>query len=236
MPVPKYFFLLLLLTTTSMALSQNAGDTLKVFSIRATFYSDIFEGRHTASGEIFRQEKFTAAHRSLPFGTLVLVTNPKSGSQVIVRINDRCPRSGILDLTKRAAKSIGVRHHMVEAQVLPKRYEGVWAKQHELSDAMKNGTLLLEVGDSATKAHQPTTRDETLFGLHLITVKTHAEAERQLRKLPLKYQEITNVIPTATGQQKVTLDLKMSQQEALRVKKELNAVFPNSKLQKNAQK
>lgn len=232
----KYSILLALLMTASIALSQNAKDTMKIFSVRATFYSDIFEGRHTASGEIFRQAKFTAAHHTLPFGTLVLVTNPKTGSQVIVRINDRCPRKGILDLTKRAALCINVSHHMVEAQVLPQRYKKVWERQDKLAEAIKNGTLLLELGDSATKETRADTSAEALYGLSLVTVKTRAEADRHIRKLPLKYQEIAEVVPAKTGFLKVTLDLKMPLGKATRVKEDLRKIFPNCKLQKNAQK
>jgi len=76
---------------------------------KASFYADKFEGRKTASGEIFHQNDFTAAHRSLPFGTWVKVTNRDSKKAVIVRINDRGPfvKGRIIDLSKSAAKEIG---------------------------------------------------------------------------------------------------------------------------------
>lgn len=76
---------------------------------KASYYSDYFEGRKTASGEIFHQNKLTAAHRSLPFGTLVNVINLANKKSVIVRINDRGPflNSRIIDLSKSAAKHLG---------------------------------------------------------------------------------------------------------------------------------
>lgn len=74
----------------------------------ASFYSDYYEGRKTANGEIFRHSKETAAHKTLPFGTRVEVTNLKNNKTVVVKINDRGPyvRGRIIDLTKTAAKEI----------------------------------------------------------------------------------------------------------------------------------
>lgn len=76
----------------------------------ASYYSDFFEGRKTANGERFRQAGLTAAHRTLPFGTLVEVRSRATGKSVRVRINDRGPFSGgfAIDLTKAAARAIGV--------------------------------------------------------------------------------------------------------------------------------
>lgn len=75
----------------------------------ASHYGGKFHGRKTASGEIFDTTKLTAAHRKLPFNTLVKVTNPKNGKSVIVRINDRGPfhRNRGLDLSRAAFSQIG---------------------------------------------------------------------------------------------------------------------------------
>ncbi|KQQ38453.1 hypothetical protein ASG19_05270 [Rhizobium sp. Leaf306] len=64
----------------------------------------------TASGERMNAAKLTAAHRSLPFGTRVLVTNKRNGKSVVVRINDRGPfiRGRVIDVSKAAAKDIGM--------------------------------------------------------------------------------------------------------------------------------
>ena len=71
----------------------------------ASYYGDEFVGRKTSNGEIFYQDKMTAAHKKLPFGTIVKVTNLRNGKQVTVKINDRGPfKAGrIIDLTKTAA-------------------------------------------------------------------------------------------------------------------------------------
>jgi len=82
-----------------------------------SFYADKFSGRKTASGEVFRQRKKTAAHRSLPFGTKVKVINTRNGRQVRVRINDRGPfvPGRVIDLSRKAARRL----HMVQDGVVP---------------------------------------------------------------------------------------------------------------------
>ncbi len=76
----------------------------------ASFYGREHDGRRTASGEIFDMSEMTAAHRTLPFGTRVRVTNLANGRQVTVRINDRGPflRGRILDLSYAAARKLGM--------------------------------------------------------------------------------------------------------------------------------
>ncbi|BAV07520.1 rare lipoprotein A precursor [Filimonas lacunae] len=75
---------------------------------KASYYGNEFDGRKTASGEIFRQSKLTAAHRTLPFGTMVTVKNLANGKSVTVRINDRGPyaKGRLIDLSKSAAQAI----------------------------------------------------------------------------------------------------------------------------------
>jgi rare lipoprotein A len=76
----------------------------------ASWYGEEFAGRTTANGEIFDPLQFTAAHRTLPFGTVVDVTNPKTSQTVRVRINDRGPYIGqrVIDLSYAAAQQIGL--------------------------------------------------------------------------------------------------------------------------------
>lgn len=73
----------------------------------ASWYGPGFHGRRSANGEIYNQHALTAAHRSLPFGTRVKVTNTRTGRSVVVRINDRGPYAGgrIIDLSAAAAAS-----------------------------------------------------------------------------------------------------------------------------------
>ncbi|HEX2136035.1 MAG TPA: septal ring lytic transglycosylase RlpA family protein [Microvirga sp.] len=76
----------------------------------ASWYGPGFHDRPTASGERFDAHELTAAHKTLPFGTKVQVTNTKTGRSVAVRINDRGPyaHGRIIDLSKAAAESIGM--------------------------------------------------------------------------------------------------------------------------------
>ena len=86
-----------------------------------------FEGRKTTSGERYRAAKFTAAHRTLPFGTMIKVKNIRTGKTIEVRVNDRGPFSKkfSLDLSQVAAKALGIYklgYAKVEiAYVLPKK-------------------------------------------------------------------------------------------------------------------
>jgi len=77
---------------------------------KASYYASRFHGKKTASGEFFSLSQFTAAHRSLPFGTSVRVINLDNGKNVVVRINDRGPylRGRIIDVSPAAAREIGL--------------------------------------------------------------------------------------------------------------------------------
>lgn len=76
----------------------------------ASFYGNEFSGRPTASGERYDPSRYTAAHRSLPFGSLVRVTNLANNRSVVVTINDRGPQRGdrILDLSYAAARELNM--------------------------------------------------------------------------------------------------------------------------------
>ncbi|GAB3016608.1 septal ring lytic transglycosylase RlpA family protein [Niabella terrae] len=98
---PPLVFAVLLMTTMgcSSRITQSG---------KASYYADMFQGRKTASGEVFRQGKRTAAHKTLPFGTKVKVTNLANGKKVKVVINDRGPfvEGRIIDLSRKAARKL----------------------------------------------------------------------------------------------------------------------------------
>ena len=75
----------------------------------ASFYHAAFHGRRTASGEPFNRHALTAAHKTLPFGTLVRVINLRNERSVIVRVNDRGPlhKNRVIDVSPRAARELG---------------------------------------------------------------------------------------------------------------------------------
>lgn len=76
---------------------------------KASFYADKFEGKPTSSGQKYRAGKLTAAHKTLPFGTKVRVTNVENGKTVIVEVNDRGPwvEGRVIDVSKSAAQELG---------------------------------------------------------------------------------------------------------------------------------
>ncbi len=75
---------------------------------KASYYGDDFNGRKTANGQTFNKNALTAAHKTLPFGTVVKVTNLSNGKTITVTINDRGPyaKGRIIDLSEKAAASI----------------------------------------------------------------------------------------------------------------------------------
>ena len=86
------------------------------------YYNDKFQGHVVASGEKYDKEALTAAHKTLPFGTMVKVTNLGNNKSVVVRVNDRSPHGGsrakIIEITSRAAKEIDmIKKGKVEVQI-----------------------------------------------------------------------------------------------------------------------
>lgn len=87
---------------------------------KASWYGPGFNGKRTASGERFNMHAMTAAHRTLPFGSKVRVTNRKTGKAVVVKINDRGPFVGgrIIDLSKAANKALACNLCTVDLHVI----------------------------------------------------------------------------------------------------------------------
>ena len=92
----------LMLAVTAQAAEVQEGE--------ASYYADSLDGNKTASGEVYKKNALTAAHRSLPFGARVKVTYLKTGKSVEVVINDRGPhaKNRIIDLSRAAAEKIGI--------------------------------------------------------------------------------------------------------------------------------
>ena len=100
----------LALTTCMAATQADAGSVLRRQAGMASWYGPGFHGRTTANGERFNTHALTAAHRTLPFGSRVRVTNKATGRSIVVRINDRGPYVGgrVIDLSNASARAIGV--------------------------------------------------------------------------------------------------------------------------------
>jgi rare lipoprotein A len=100
---------------------KSSAETGEIIEGKASYYAEDFHGRKTSNGEIYDMYKMTAAHKKLPFNTLVRVTNLKNHRSVVVRINDRGPfKPGrILDLSKGAAQKL----EMINDGVIPVKLE-----------------------------------------------------------------------------------------------------------------
>jgi rare lipoprotein A len=114
--VTYIYFLLFSVFISSLQILRAQDSTKKVSPSKnkiqygvASFYANKFSGRKTANGEIFNQQKLTAAHNSLPLGTYIKVTNLRNGKTVVVKVNDRLHHRNkrLVDLTYAAAKKLG---------------------------------------------------------------------------------------------------------------------------------
>lgn len=189
--------LLILVLTFSFLPSHSQvirpNDTVSVQTTTATYYSDAFVGKRTSSGEIFSQDKYTCAHKSIKLGTFVLVTNPKNGKQIIVKVNDRCPYGGVIDLTKKAARAIGVSSHKVQIQILPPRYKSYWEQQDELHELMQSGQFLTSL-DGLNNTPETNVKPESQKNAQTKT------SEKNTTTAPTKSKEKTPPSPTPSAQ------------------------------------
>ena len=108
---------------------DSAKKTTKIQYGTASFYANKFNGRKTASGEVFNQNKLTAAHNGLPLGTWIKVTNLKNKRSVVVRINDRLAHNNnrLVDLSRAGASKLGYTSHglaKVKVEVVGKKNPG----------------------------------------------------------------------------------------------------------------
>lgn len=124
----KYLFIAFILlqscsSLTRFSTSSQNGDSHRqanVFYGLASYYSDEFEGRQTANGDIYNKNKLSAAHRTLGFGTMLKVRNLQNNLTTIVVVNDRGPfvQGRIIDLSRAAAEQIGmIEQGIVEVEV-----------------------------------------------------------------------------------------------------------------------
>jgi len=98
------------LTLSALAQTPAAGE--KETGLAAV-YSDKLTGHRTASGQVYDPAKLTAAHKTLPFGSKIKVTNTKNNKSVVLRINDRGPvqQGRVLDISPAAASKLGIHHN-----------------------------------------------------------------------------------------------------------------------------
>ncbi len=156
----------------------------------ASWYGGKFQGRRTASGELFDTYQFTAAHKTLPFGTLVLVTNLRNGKCTTVRINDRGPfvRGRIIDLSMVAATAIGLTGEgvaPVRIEPAPQAGEGPAAGAAGRGYLLQLGSFRVQVNAEQLLARLRAAgiagaRVESSAGLHRVLIRGLKAEELQL--------------------------------------------------------
>ncbi len=178
----------------------------------ASWYGPNFHGKKTASGEIFNTYDYTAAHKTLPFGTYVKVISVENGREVIVRINDRGPfaESRIIDLSKAAANELGlINQGVMNVKIAihrpndnePVMMEDLVGKAIELKIApADDSTHIITTTDSITTGSTTadikiTITDEYIYDLQLGSFKTYHYAQ----DLTVKVDKLMNVKPIITN-------------------------------------
>jgi rare lipoprotein A len=108
----KYLIFFAFIFNSFIAFSQYKKINNKTWEGTASFYSNSFNGRRTASGEVFSNSKLSAANNFLKLGTKVKVTNISNGKSVVLKINDRmnARNKRLIDLSKKAANDLGFQH------------------------------------------------------------------------------------------------------------------------------
>ncbi|MBR1798690.1 MAG: septal ring lytic transglycosylase RlpA family protein [Bacteroidales bacterium] len=240
------------------AQNYSVNDTTTEYPNKGTFYHDRFEGRKTASGEVFDQNKFTAAHWRIKLGTMILVTNRNSGKQVIVKVNDRCPKHGVIDLSHRAAVSIGIKGcQPVTVRILPSGYEERWMAQDTVFDSVSSRLVKLASPQSAARKESKTEKltekdkseekvdlekDSIVSKLEpsvncrivLCTVASHSEAFDKVQSLPELYRQRVIVEPIDSSEQlDLILPLTLPLSRARELAKALSHTFGQCKLEVN---
>ena len=120
----KIFLLSVLFCLPALLEAGNKKVAKNIWEGTASYYHNMFEGRKTANGEVFRQKKLTGANNFLPLGTWVRVTNISNGKSVVVKINDRMNKrmTRLIDMSRESARQLGYIHAglaKVRMEVLP---------------------------------------------------------------------------------------------------------------------
>lgn len=171
----------ILLTTLAFAQTQTG---------KASFYADKFEGRPTASGEKYKHNKLTAAHKTLPFGTKVRVTNTANNQTVDVVINDRGPYvdGRVIDLSKAAAEKLG----FVNLGLAEVKIEVIDAGDGKTSDTPRP-IGHVEVEEKEFYAFEVERNKPTGFGVQVATYQELVNLMRLTDNLKKSYQKKVTV-------------------------------------------
>ncbi len=104
----KYLLFVFFISLSGCGVAETEGDSLLIQQGTASYYGKRFHGKRTSNGELFHIDSLTAAHKTLPYGTMVKVIRPDNGKFVVVRINDRLPfySKRTIDVSRKAAEKL----------------------------------------------------------------------------------------------------------------------------------
>ena len=158
----------------------------------ASYYGEAFNGRPTSSGEIFDMNAYTAAHKTLPFGTFLEVTNLENGKKVVVRVNDRGPfvPNREIDLSKAAAKSLG----MIS--------RGITRVSIKMVDSLDHAALV-----ATTDVYSDTTTESAPKGAHPVT-------DSQPEAVPVQKEAVSDIPAKGSDTAAETAPSKVTQAQA----------------------
>jgi rare lipoprotein A (peptidoglycan hydrolase) len=186
----------------------------------ASWYGEKFHGRRTANGEVYNMYKLTAAHKTLPFNTLLKVKNLNNGKEVLVRINDRGPfiKGRIIDLSYKAACGIGL------------DIEGTAPVALKITKPPIQGsppkTVKAEVEQPVWEesAREVTTQGSLTFYVQAGAFSEKQNADRMLRNIRLIFSDIPFNIHFQNGLYKVISDPLTAREKAEEVKRILTEI------------
>jgi rare lipoprotein A len=146
----------------------------------ASWYGEEFHGRKTSSREVYDMNDLTAAHNTLPFGSMVMVTNLNNGQSVVVRVNDRGPfvKNRIIDLSYAAARAID----MIGTGTAPVRIEVM----SDVSPPMAALRFYVQLGSFADRENAESLREELAREFSPVTITTLRTARQVFYRVRIR--------------------------------------------------
>ncbi|MCH5291624.1 MAG: septal ring lytic transglycosylase RlpA family protein [Treponema sp.] len=178
----KYTLLLLFFSIAARLFAQNYYKT----NVEASYYAEKFNGRQTANGEIFNMNDLTAAHKTLPFGTIVRVTNLETGKSVTVRINDRGPNveGREIDVSKAAAIELGMLGSgLAKVNIEIIKEAPAKATSTNSAEPTKAASAITESVIETAAVVEQDSSEEQRWDIQLGAYSSHANAEEMAQKL-----------------------------------------------------